>query len=137
VERAATDAIESPLRDVAMDEQKSPDLTASQEGREASLLRRIVAFAVGAIVSFLASIIAFVLAMGTALHWPLSEANVDYALTAGAVWGAVGGFLVGLLAAVAPPHWRTVARTIAIAGSLWAIIAGFCFFVHVAAVASC
>lgn len=101
------------------------------------MFRRTANFVAAAIVTFLASIIAFVCAMGTAIHWPISAPNMEYALGYGSVSGVVGGVLVGVLAARARQDWRALAWTIGLVSFLWATITGFCFFVHVAGVASC
>jgi hypothetical protein len=101
------------------------------------MYRRVTSFVVAAIVTFLASIMAFVCAMGMVIHWPISEPNMDYVWDYGRVWGAVGGMLVGVLAARASQNWRTLAWTIGLASALWATITGYCFFVHLARIASC
>ena len=63
---------------------------------------RIVSFAGGTIFAFLLSVGAYIFAMGTALSWPLSNPNMEYALGQGAFWGIVGGLMVGLGASRRP-----------------------------------
>jgi hypothetical protein len=98
---------------------------------------RITIFVIGVVVTLLASMIAFVLGIAAELGWPLSDANMTDALRMGAFSGVAGGLIVGVLAIAAPAKWRVAAWLIGIGSLLWAAITGLCFFVYVAAVASC
>jgi hypothetical protein len=100
------------------------------------MLLRLATFVAGVVAAFFASLLACVWGIAAALHWPLSEENLEYALVRGACWGVVGGLLVGLVACRVRPNWRASLWVIGLGSLLWAAAVGFCFSVYVAAVAS-
>ena len=81
------------------------------------------------------TLLAFVLGMGSALSWPLSVPNLEFAMSAGGCWGGIGSVLVLGVSL----HFSDAHRVpIAILGAcLWAAVSGMCFCAWVAAIASC
>jgi hypothetical protein len=94
------------------------------------MVLRLVGFSGGAITTLLFSVVAYVFAMGSALSFPLSDPNMEYAVGRGLFWGVIGGLVVGAATATIPPRWRACFYFIGLASVLWVVVSSFWFFVH-------
>jgi hypothetical protein len=102
-----------------------------QRGPSSILLSLVIALG----VVFTASVLACLAAEVAADGWPLSVANLEFALEAGCWLGASSVPVLGIATLAAPPAGR---HAVALGGAvLWALVGGFCFFVITAACAAC
>jgi hypothetical protein len=89
---------------------------------------RLAGFIGGALIAFLCSVVAFVIAMRLALHAPIADPNMELALHEGAFWSVVGGLLIGFGAAVIEGDLRVRLYYAGLASAVWVTGSGFCFF---------
>jgi hypothetical protein len=97
--------------------------------------RRLLCLAYGLLLTLFLTVAASVFATSNALGWPLSEANMQYALIQGAVLGVVAGAVLGAVAAKEPAFGCLF--LIGVSAVAWAAVTGCLFFVFVAGSAAC